>query len=1217
MSGAIRINLHSHSTFSDGLLSPEELAGLLADGGAAVAALTDHDTLEGAARFREALSLRGVAYVDALELTTFCVYGEIHLLAYGIDVDAPELLTALAVVNGRADEELQGFLDQLRHLGKRPHAGRLDTEAAIGLVHRSGGIAVLAHPLNITFVSGDLETLTADLAAAGLDGLEALYGPYDAAERADLTALAARHGLCVSMGTDFHAPDDPAHRAVMEVDERVWRAFRDRLLGQGGAEPAKTEPPTASAAAVPQAEKRRDVPFRLGPYSLRIGLASAVALGLFVLAIFAISIPYFKNTLRERKKELIRELTAEAVSLVDEYAEDERGGIATREEAQRNALAHLRKLRYGREGKDYFWVTDTVPRMLLHPYRADLEGRDVSDFRDDNGLRVFYEFTRAVREEAEGYVEYLWQWKDDADRIVPKLSYVKRYDPWGWIIGTGIYLDDVDAEIDQLTRRMIRLSLIVAAILVFLLGFIARQSFLMEREKGAADFAVRESKERYRALVEAGSEGMVIVIDGLCTFANAAFLKLGGYTETETVLLGISEILLPYPGEEEALVSFLAGLPRNQSDADEDAEAAAAAAAAVVANGSSLACLFRRRSGEPLDVAINASGFSLAGRKGAVLAIKNTATAAERDTQAAAPLLPIGYFSARLNSRGALIDADAQARLLFGLDQAAAVTRFGLSDLFGDAAAWHAFNAELLALGRMERRTIEGGTPGKSLRISAVLESGGAQEARIIRGAVEAPDPSAREAESLRAALLRSEARLAAFDAPIPASAAALPSLTLDRTVQAAAELLSRHNCDALLVRDGDGRSVGIVSDADLRSRVTAEGLGPDTRLGEVMSAPLVAVREGTTWAQAARLMRQKGIRHLVLRDDAGADLALVGRNDLVRLEDDALYLLLAQAAEARGTAELGDVFRSLQDRVRLLAGAGYRPRLVKEQYSAVLDAIVCRLAVLAEAELGPAPLAYAFLLLGSGGRGEALPGSDQDNALVYADPPDAVPADAAAPPGPYFLRLGAWINDALRDLGVPYCPGGVMARNKAWCAPLGVWRKNFARWIAAPEGEDLLSLTIAFDFRAVCGDQDLADRLRGHLAGLLRQNPAFFVHLAGASLRWKSGAGEGEVDVKELTGQLAMYARLYALHAEAGETNTFRRLERLASVDEFGPALAAEVLDLYQALQGVRLASGATGIKLPMKAFRPLDQALLREAYERTSLLRKKIGFDFPGSAL
>ncbi len=1216
MSGAVRINLHSHSTFSDGLLSPEELAGLLADGGAAVAALTDHDTLEGAARFREALSLRGVAYVDALELTTFCAYGEIHLLAYGIDVDAPELLTALAVVNGRADEELQGFLEQLRRLGKRPHAGRLDTEAAIGLVHRSGGIAVLAHPLNITFVSGDLETLTADLAAAGLDGLEALYGPYDAAERARLTALAARHGLCVSMGTDFHAPDDPAHRAVMEVDEQVWRAFRDRLLGQGGAEPAKTGTPTASAAPVPPAEKRRAVPFRMGPYSLRIGLASAVALGLFVLAIFAISIPYFKNTLRERKKELIRELTAEAVSLVDEYAEDERGGVATREEAQRNALAHLRKLRYGREGKDYFWVTDTLPRMLMHPYRGDLEGRDVSEFRDDKGLRVFYEFTRAVREEAEGYVEYLWQWKDDADRIVPKLSYVKRYDPWGWIIGTGIYLDDVDAEIEQLTRRMIRLSLIVAAILVFLLGFIARQSFLMEREKGAADFAVRESKERYRALVEAGSEGMVIVIDGLCTFANAPFLKLSGYTETETVLLGISEFLVPYPGEEEALVTFLAALPRNQDDSAGSAGSGGSGDAAAE-NGLSLACLFRRRLGEPLDVVINASAFSLAGKKGAVLAIKNTAAAVPREAEPAPPPLPLGYFSARLNSRGALIDADAQARFLFGLDQAAAVTRFGLSDLFGAAAAWHAFNAELLALGRMERRTVESGTSGKSLRISAVLESGGAQEARIIRGVVEAPDPSVREAETLRRALLRAEARLAAFDAPIPPSAAVVPGLTLDRTVRAAAELLSRHNCDALLVRDGDGRSVGIVSDADLRSRVTAEGLGPDTRLGAVMSAPLVAVREGTTWAQAARLMRQKGIRHLVLRDEAGSDLALISRNDLVRLEDDALYLLLAQTAEGRDAAELGGVFQSLQDRIRLLAAAGYHPRLVKEQYSAVLDAIVCRLAVLAESELGPAPLAYAFLLLGSGGRGEALPGSDQDNAIVYADPPpDADPADAV-PPGPYFLRLGAWINDALRDLGVPSCPGGVMARNKAWCAPLGVWKKNFARWIAAPEGEDLLSLTIAFDFRAVCGDQDLADRLRGHLAGLLQQNPAFFVHLAGASLRWKSGAGEGEVDVKELTGQLVMYIRLYALRAGVGETNTYRRLELLASGAEFGPAASTELLDLYQALQSLRLASSAANLKMPLKAFRPLDQALLREAYERTGLLRKKIGFDFPGSAL
>jgi len=147
--------------------------------------------------------------------------------------------------------------------------------------------------------------------------------------------------------------------------------------------------------------------------------------------------PRFQAILLERKKEMIRELTNSAVSILAEYAAEERAGPLSRAEAQAAAAGRLRDMRYNL--KDYFWITDLHPRMIMHPYRRELEGTDVSGYTDANGVRVFVEFAQAVREKDEGYVEYLWQWMDDAQRIVPKLSFVERFQPWNWVVGTGIY----------------------------------------------------------------------------------------------------------------------------------------------------------------------------------------------------------------------------------------------------------------------------------------------------------------------------------------------------------------------------------------------------------------------------------------------------------------------------------------------------------------------------------------------------------------------------------------------------------------------------------------------------------------------------------------------------------------------------------------------------------------------------------------------------------
>lgn len=268
-------------------------------------------------------------------------------------------------------------------------------------------------------------------------------------------------------------------------------------------------------------------------FVLQIISPAFLAIALFIATIFAIIIPALERAIVERKKEMIRELTTSAWGVLAECARQEQEGRLNRDQAQQLALAEIRHMRYGAEGKDYFWITDMQPRMVMHPYRSDLDGQDLSNYRDNDGKLLFMDFVRVVRQRGDGYVDYLWQWKDAPARIVPKLSYVKGFKPWGWIIGTGIYLEDVGAEIRNMTGRLARLSLGISAVIALLILYVARQSFLIERRRQSAKAELLESEAKYRTLVESTSEGLVMALEGRVIYHNQTLISMLGYTEEE------------------------------------------------------------------------------------------------------------------------------------------------------------------------------------------------------------------------------------------------------------------------------------------------------------------------------------------------------------------------------------------------------------------------------------------------------------------------------------------------------------------------------------------------------------------------------------------------------------------------------------------------------------------------------------------------------------
>ena len=333
-------------------------------------------------------------------------------------------------------------------------------------------------------------------------------------------------------------------------------------------------------------------------YVISVVSPAILTFGLFLGLIFAVVIPAMRASNIERKREMIRELTQAAWSELAHLEARERQGLLTRLEAQEAAVARIQSLRYGDDGKDYFWITDLHPRMIVHPYRPELNGQDLSEYSDRAGKRMFVEFAKLVRADGGGYSEYLWQWKDDDRRIVPKLSYVKGFEPWGWIIGTGIYIEDVRAQVSDITRRVIRIALGFSLLIAGLLVFMAKQSLDSERQRWTAESALRESEEKYRTLVEGTTEGILLVMQGRFVYGNSTLHNLLGYGESELAGMEWAQLFDPVP-------TVLA-----------DSQAPAAGQRVVAT----------KKGGERLDVLVGASPVDVGDRSGLILAIRDMTT---------------------------------------------------------------------------------------------------------------------------------------------------------------------------------------------------------------------------------------------------------------------------------------------------------------------------------------------------------------------------------------------------------------------------------------------------------------------------------------------------------------------------------------------------------------------------------------------------------------
>jgi methyl-accepting chemotaxis protein len=180
-------------------------------------------------------------------------------------------------------------------------------------------------------------------------------------------------------------------------------------------------------------------------------------------------LPLVEKNMMKEKIDATRNVVEVAHKLIEGYQAKVKSGELKQADARSMALVAVKNLRY--KGNEYFWINDLEPKMVMHPIKPELDGKLLSDEKDPTGKRIFVEMAALAKDKGEGVIDYMWP-KEGSSKPVPKVSYVKMVKEWGWVVGSGIYVDDVQAEIGRMKWRIIA-GATAGAMMIFLWPFMS------------------------------------------------------------------------------------------------------------------------------------------------------------------------------------------------------------------------------------------------------------------------------------------------------------------------------------------------------------------------------------------------------------------------------------------------------------------------------------------------------------------------------------------------------------------------------------------------------------------------------------------------------------------------------------------------------------------------------------------------------------------------
>jgi CBS domain-containing protein len=407
-------------------------------------------------------------------------------------------------------------------------------------------------------------------------------------------------------------------------------------------------------------------------------------------------------------------------------------------------------------------------------------------------------------------------------------------------------------------------------------------------------------------------------------------------------------------------------------------------------------------------------------------------------------------------------------------------------------------------------------------------------------------------------------------------------SVHKDSSIQKAAEIMSKHKVSSIVLVDTDSVPIGIITDRDLRDKVTAKGRNAGDKAGDIMTPSLIKADAGEYCFEALLKMLRYNIHHLLVVEE-GRLKGIITNHDLMMLQGKS-PLSFAKDIESQFTLEgLAAVSIKVNTVVGLLLKEDVRAGNIMKIISELNDRLVKKILDIAEKKLGLPPLAYCWIAFGSEGRKEQTFKTDQDNAIIYTDP--ATPSQGEAAEA-YFQKFAEFTRDGLLKCGFPACPADNMASNPEWRRPLSVWKQYFSSWIGRPTPEALLKSLIFFDFRPLYGDLSLAYELRAYLIQTLKGQNIFLARMCAVIVKNrpplgffktfivdKGGEHKNELNLKiSGTGPLVDVVRLLSLEAGIAETSTLERLERMKDNHPIVKELGEELANAFEFINLLRI---------------------------------------------
>lgn len=453
-------------------------------------------------------------------------------------------------------------------------------------------------------------------------------------------------------------------------------------------------------------------------------------------------------------------------------------------------------------------------------------------------------------------------------------------------------------------------------------------------------------------------------------------------------------------------------------------------------------------------------------------------------------------------------------------------------------------------------------------------------------------------------------------------------------SIQSVAQRMESNQIGALFLKSPDGDCTGMVTERDLTRRVIATGHDVSRPVTEIMSSPVISVPMDAPVFEACMAMIQQNIRHLGIINTENQVVGILSSRDILKSQGQSPLFLIQETEEAGCMAEIIEKHDRLPLVLRNLIASGAQSKNLTRFITTVSDAILKKIMGFTLDELGPPPVKFAFMILGSEGRREQTLKTDQDNAIVYEDVADKSEEETRA----YFLRFGEKACTLLDQAGYAFCTGDVMAKNPDWCLPLSQWQQNYSTWIHAASPEALLHASIFFDFRCGYGDTTLIDRLRSFLFKSLEGWRGFFRHLTENALHFRpplgffrnfvvepKGKHRSKFDIKNAMMPIVDFARIYALKNKIESTNTLDRLYELQLKGVLTPKEHEELNIAYSFLMQLRFARQITAIldegQAPDNYINPkklthIEQKMLKGIFTRIEDFQSKMDFDFIGTA-